>query len=186
MPRLSKRQLLSAGAVSALALSGCTDVQSRLPIVGTAAIDDIVDENGQPVTLERVDTDDTDEYPVIDTEKDLTLLYFFATWCEPCGPQNEELAAVESEFDDVAMCAISPENDADLVGEYWTDSPSSFPALIDPDALVMEYYSVSSYPSLVLVDPNGEVLWEPGDEVETRAIGPVSADIVREKFEHHL
>ena len=185
LPRSTRRQALSAGVAASLALAGCTALSDRAPIVGGAELEAVVDDEGS-VTLERVDTDEIDEHPVVDTDRDLTLLYFFATWCEPCGPQNEELADVEAERgDDVAMRAISPEDDSELVGEYWTDGPSTFPALIDPDALVMEYYSINSFPSLVLADSTGEVLWEPGDEIERRGIGPVSADAVLEKLEQY-
>ena len=185
IPRSTRRRALSAGVAASLTLAGCTALPDRVPIVGGTELEAVVDEEGS-VTLERVDTDDVGAYPVVDTDRDLTLLYFFATWCEPCGPQNEELADVEAEREDgVAMRAISPEDDPELVGEYWIDGPSTFPALVDPDALVMEYYSISSFPSLVLVDSDGAVLWEPGDEIENRAIGPVSADVVLEKLEQY-
>ncbi|SDQ32161.1 TlpA family protein disulfide reductase [Natronobacterium texcoconense] len=184
MPRLTRRHALHAGVVSSLALAGCTDSIDRIPVVGGGEIDDVVDEQDGPVTLERVDGDSIEEHPVVDTDRELTLLYFFATWCEPCAPQNEELADVEAAIgDDVAMHAISPESDTDLVADYWADSPSSFPALVDPDAAVMEYFSVRGYPSLVLVDSSGRVLWEPGDERENLAIGTVPADVILEQLE---
>lgn len=183
----TRRRLLQTSVALTTALSGCIGSVDRIPGVGGSEMDAIVDDEGDSVTLERVDTDTASEEQVVDTSRELTLLYFFATWCEPCAPQNEELAEVEADIDAsvTAMRAISPESDATLVGEYWTDSPSDFPALLDPDATVMEYYSVNSYPSIVLVDSTGSVLWEPGDERQNLSIGTVPADVVLDMIGRH-
>ncbi|ELY63045.1 TlpA family protein disulfide reductase [Natronobacterium gregoryi] len=104
---------------------------------------------------------------------------------ELCNPQNDELAVVENAVGDVSIHAISPESDVDLVADYWADSPAEFSALVDPDATVMEYDSVRSYPSLVLVDSSDTVRWQPGDEREILAIGPVPDDVILEWLDQH-
>lgn len=99
------------------------------------------------------------EIPLV-ADTPLTLLYFFATWCAPCKPQNESLAEVATQTDDtVAMRAISPETDVELVREYWTDSPSTFPAAIDAELAIHDEYDVTGYPTLVLLDSGGSVRW---------------------------
>lgn len=100
------------------------------------------------------------EIPLV-ADTPLTLLYFFATWCTPCKPQNEALAAVADQVHDtVAMRAISPEPDEELVREYWVDSPSRFPAVIDTELQIHDEYDVAGYPSLVLLARDGTVRWE--------------------------
>ncbi|MCW8173078.1 TlpA family protein disulfide reductase [Natrialba swarupiae] len=95
------------------------------------------------------------------TDADLTLVYFFATWCGPCGPQQEELHDVRDEYDTetLAMRAISPEDDEQDVFEYWEAEEAEYPACIDPDSDVHAEFGISAYPSLVLVDSDGEVRW---------------------------
>lgn len=172
------RRTLLGGAAATLALSGCID-----SLAGEGP-EEIVDEDG-PVELDRVDADPVASYPAVDTSRERTLLYFFATWCEPCKPQNESLAVLQDQVDDdrIAIHGVSPESDPQLVGDYWAESPSSFPALIDPDALVTAYYGVSRYPTLLLVDSEGQPLWQNGDDENNRAIGTVSTDVILEKIE---
>ncbi|RQG98554.1 TlpA family protein disulfide reductase [Natrarchaeobius oligotrophus] len=95
-------------------------------------------------------------------DADLTLVYFFATWCGPCEPQLEYLHEVREEYDreTLAMRAVSPEDDEELVADYWDDNEVDWPAAIDPDADVHAEFGVSVYPSLVLVDPDGNVRWD--------------------------
>ncbi|MWV40927.1 TlpA disulfide reductase family protein [Natrialba sp. INN-245] len=104
--------------------------------------------------------DSGDEIDIV-TDADLTLVYFFATWCGPCGPQQEELHDVRDEYDTetLAMRAISPEDDEQDVFEYWEAEEAEYPACIDPDSDVHAEFGISAYPSLVLVDSDGEVRW---------------------------
>lgn len=142
----SRRDALGSGlAVVASVMAGCLGSES--------------DDTGR--TLETLDAPGSsgNAVPLIDAEP--TLLYFFATWCAPCDPQNEALAAVDDRVDDdLAMRAISPESDVELVREYWTESPASFPVGVDEELRIHDVYDVTGYPSLVLVDRDGAVRWE--------------------------
>ncbi|SDR00340.1 TlpA family protein disulfide reductase [Natronobacterium texcoconense] len=95
------------------------------------------------------------------TDADLTLVYFFATWCGPCEPQLESLHEVREEYDSetLAMRAISPEDEEGLVTDYWDDEGADWPAGIDPDSDVHDEFGVSVYPSIVIVDSDGDVRW---------------------------
>lgn len=95
------------------------------------------------------------------TDADGTLVYFFATWCGPCEPQLENLHDVRDEYEPgtLAMRAVSPEDDEDEVADYWAEKGADWPAAIDPESDVHAEFGVSVYPTLVLLDPEGTVLW---------------------------
>ncbi|RQG97929.1 TlpA family protein disulfide reductase [Natrarchaeobius chitinivorans] len=137
-----------------------------------------------PTDLRQESLGVVDDEGTIDivTDADLTLVYFFATWCGPCGPQREELREVREEYDPetLAMRAVSPEDDEQEVVDYWEDHEVEYPACTDPDSDIHSEFGVSAYPSLVLVDGDGD-----GD-VRWHTSGTADADEIIEQVDDEL
>lgn len=154
---VTRRDALRVGfGVAMGGIAGCLGYQG-----GQVVGDDESATGADGPMIEALETpgSPTGEVPLV-ADTPLTLLYFFATWCAPCKPQNEALAEVAAQTEGtVAMRAISPEPDEELVREYWTDSPSAFPVAIDAALTVHDEYDVTGYPSLVLVARGGSVRW---------------------------
>ncbi|MFP8952905.1 TlpA family protein disulfide reductase [Natrialbaceae archaeon A-arb3/5] len=163
----TRRGVLAFAAVTPL--SGCLGLASRA--IGSAgnSVPDTVPADLSHASLGVADSNETMD---VVADADLTLVYFFATWCGPCEPQLENLHEVREEYDTetLAMRALSPEDDEELVADYWADNDVDWPAAIDPDSDLHAEFGVSVYPSLVLVDPDGEVRWHTSGVAEVEEI----------------
>lgn len=143
----ARRELLgSAGAVASTALSGCLG-----QLLGGDAIElESLDVGGSPggeVPVRRPGT--------------ASLVDFFATWCSPCVPQMDVLRTVRDRFDDdeLHLVSITNERDREAVRAFWVEHDGTWPVLLDPDAEATQSYEVRVLPTLVLLDPDGDVAW---------------------------
>ncbi|THE62816.1 TlpA family protein disulfide reductase [Salinadaptatus halalkaliphilus] len=150
---LTRRGLLAVGAT--IPFSGCLGMLTGMAgnNVPSSVPADLTHESLGVAT-------DEDSIDIV-TDGELTLVYFFATWCGPCEPQLETLHEIREEYDPetLSMRAISPEDDEELVADYWADNDVDWPGAIDPESDLHSEFGVSVYPSLVLVDPDGDVRW---------------------------
>lgn len=163
-PGPTRRGLLGLGAT--IPFSGCLGLLSEAmgnDVPGSVPPDLSHESLGVVADGESVD---------IVTDADLTLVYFFATWCGPCEPQLENLQEVRAEYapETLAMRAISPEEERSEVVDYWEKKGAEWPAAIDPESDLHAEFGVSVYPSLVLLDPDGTVLWHTSGTTDTEVI----------------
>ncbi len=112
------------------------------------------------------------ELPVFGEEKIVTLekyrgrvvvLDFWATWCPPCRDQMPELQTVSTDpslADDVVILSINTDRDEterdEKVAQFLDDVDVTLPTLMDTGA-VQSAYQVGTIPTLVVIDPQGEV-----------------------------
>jgi peroxiredoxin len=83
----------------------------------------------------------------------VTLVHFFATWCEPC---REELPAlkrmVERGGSTVRLLAISVGEPDMRVQRFLTTMTLDFPVLLDRDRAVSKSWNVTTLPTTFLLD----------------------------------
>lgn len=108
------------------------------------------------------------------TGKNVVLLNFWSTTCDPCMVEMPHLVDLYKASKDrgLVVLAISldgPESLAD-VNRVVHDKEMSFPVLLDQETTVVSRYNPKKeQPFSVLVDKNGSIIWkhvgyQPGDE----------------------
>jgi thiol-disulfide isomerase/thioredoxin len=90
----------------------------------------------------------------------LTLVNFFATWCEPC---RVEMPLLEETFlrnkdRGFQVVGVFERQEVDVIGEYMADVAVTYP-IIRPDAIVDHYWGgISIKPTSFLVDSHGRIV----------------------------
>jgi peroxiredoxin len=104
----------------------------------------------------------------------VVLLYFFATWCEPCIkelPHIEELWKQYGERKDFALLAIGREESEYAVSAFLAKHGYSFPAAADPERSVYALYADDLIPRTYLIGREGTICYATTgfyvDEVES-------------------
>jgi thiol-disulfide isomerase/thioredoxin len=102
-----------------------------------------------------------DRVRLADLRGRVVVLDFWAHWCPPCRESAPVLNALRAEFpeDQVSFYGVNVEGDLSprrLVHAH-QDFGFAFPSLHDPDGAMKTGYYVSSLPTLVVIDPEGNV-----------------------------
>lgn len=107
----------------------------------------LVDEEAA-VGSKVVERDDLKGKPVV--------LEFWASWCMPCRPLTKRLGEFEEDFgDQVHFLGLSSEEHDDIEG-YLERHPPPF-QMAAADEEVMEDFLIESYPTVFVLDADGEV-----------------------------
>lgn len=105
-----------------------------------------------------------------DLSGELILLDFFGSWCGPCRQCVPKLNALHREFSPQGLqivgiaCEYGSESEAILAAErVRRELGIEYAVLVSPleeDSELRQHFRVSRYPSLVLLDRSGTVLFE--------------------------
>lgn len=86
------------------------------------------------------------------------LVDFWATWCVPCHAQAEVLKQVYPKVGDkVQFLAVDVGEEETQVRGFVERKPFPYPVLLDPRSEVADSLGVYSLPTLMIIDPRGEV-----------------------------
>lgn len=109
--------------------------------------------------------------------ENLTVIDFWATWCQPCLRSLPELNKLFNAYSEkgVSFIGISidgPRNQSKLK-PFVHSMGLDYPVLRDVNSEVMSEMNVSTVPTLLLIDSDGEVIffhegYRPGDEAFIR------------------
>jgi thiol-disulfide isomerase/thioredoxin len=93
----------------------------------------------------------------------LTIIDFWATWCKPCLKAIPELNTIYDQFKDKGVAVISINCDGPRsvakVGPMSKSLKMNYPVLLDIDSTVKTQLNLAAFPTLILVDSKGKIVW---------------------------
>lgn len=107
----------------------------------------------------------------------LTVIDFWATWCKPCLKAIPELNVLYKEYKNngVSFIGINCDGPRSIakVGPLSKSLQIEYPVLLDIDSTVKTQLNLSAFPTLILVNTKGKIVWihegyVAGDEKEIR------------------
>lgn len=107
----------------------------------------------------------------------LTVIDFWATWCKPCMKAIPEINKLYKEFKEKGVSFISINGDGPRsiakVGPVSKSLQIEYTVLLDIDSTVKTQLNLSAFPTLILVNPKGKIVWihegyVTGDEIEMK------------------
>ena len=104
-------------------------------------------------------TIDGDSVSLADFGGRVVLVEFWASWCPPCREQLPHAAALEDEFADLIVLAVSVDTRRDRVERFVERVRLPRRVLLDPDGHVAARFQLEAMPWAVLIGAEGEVLW---------------------------
>lgn len=86
------------------------------------------------------------------------LINFWATWCAPC---RVEIPILRDLYDDLKsenfeLLGVASEPES-VVRKFTEDVTVNYPVLLDVDGRVASAFAVAVYPSILIVDPDGNI-----------------------------
>ena len=94
-----------------------------------------------------------------DTAGRYTLIEFWATWCGPCRLSVPKLNQLHRKFgDELVIIAISNQKDEDV--RKFKEQKIEYYSAIDTQARMKDELGVFGIPHVIIVEPNGYVVWE--------------------------
>jgi len=102
---------------------------------------------------------DEKEYRLADLHGKVVLLDFWATWCIPCRNDLPALQKIQQDFQspDLVMLGMNVGEARDTVGKFLSTTKLNYPVVLAGDAEIVQSYSVTAFPTVVLIDPEGRI-----------------------------
>ncbi|MCW5882013.1 MAG: TlpA family protein disulfide reductase [Anaerolineae bacterium] len=123
---------------------------------------------GRPLTVERdqlaplfrLTTLDGETVDLADSQGDVVLVNFWATWCPPCRAEMPVIEAAYQAHKDKGfrVLAVDVREGKDEVAAYARELGLSFPVLLDQNGDVTLAYRVQNLPRSFLIDRQGRVV----------------------------
>lgn len=164
---MSRRTLLGAiGTAAVGASAGCLDaISTDLGSGETLTLPSVVTEGDLPAG----------SVPLV-PEGRVVFVNFFATWCSACQQEMPVLRKLRAEYDaaDLHMVSVTSQADDDLIRAFWDEYDATWPVVRDPDLEATTKYDVTSYPTNLLFDQEGEPATDDGPAVAAQSVDTLS------------
>jgi len=108
---------------------------------------------------------DGKEYRLSSYRGRYVLLDFWAVACVPCRDAMPTLEAIHHEYKDrgLLILGIDVGEERRTVETFLKKTPAPYPTLLDISSDVAELFHVNSFPTFILIDPDGKVVdWKIG------------------------
>ena len=93
----------------------------------------------------------------------LTLIDFWATWCNPCNKAIPELNKIYDSYKDKGVEIIGINCDGprsvSKVAPLSKSLQIKYPILIDINSELKSELNIIAFPTLIMVDPKGKIVW---------------------------
>ena len=102
---------------------------------------------------------DAKQYSLADLRGKVILIDFWATWCAPCRKDLPFLEKLHQEFKGKGLVVLGLDvgEDEATVTKFLKTTKLSYPILLTDVTDVAEKYSVTAYPTIVLIDREGKI-----------------------------
>lgn len=136
--------------------------------------------------LGAVDVPDAPGAGAIDGSGRITLINFWASWCEPCRREMASLECLHRSSDDVVVRGVSVDADPYLALEFVRGHRLSFANASDPGGRQSRArLGIEALPATLVVDADGTVIarvegsrdWSDPAVLEGYGLGPVAARV---------
>jgi len=124
----------------------------------------VVGLHGQTVNNFRLKdiTNTTRTFDELKGEK-LTIIDFWASWCKPCNKAIPELNKIYQTYKDKGVNVLGINCDGprsiSKVAPLVNSLQIKYTVLLDINSEVMNYLNLSAFPTLILVDTKGKIVW---------------------------
>lgn len=89
------------------------------------------------------------------------LISLWAVWCQPCRRELPEIAAISSDAaSGVDVLALNIGDDQGRIDGFLADLGIVVPVAVDADGTALEVLDAATVPVTVIVDVDGDVVWE--------------------------
>ena len=141
-PRFSiNRSVLLFGVAGLLFCAGCNR-GAKPSRIGVTAKDFTVNDGGKSVRL-------------ADYRGKVVLVNFWASWCGPCIQETPALVELHHERPDLAIVAISIDEDAGAYERFLRRFHVDYTTVRDPDQKVAKIYGTDGWPETYIIDRQG-------------------------------
>jgi thiol-disulfide isomerase/thioredoxin len=110
----------------------------------------------------------------------VTVVHFFASWCEPCKKTLPQLELLSKNRRDVVVIGISVDDEADHVADYAVAHGVTFPIAWDDGHRIADKYRLDAIPSTYVIDRAGVVRYtrwgfrEPDNDPVEKAVEAIA------------
>jgi thiol-disulfide isomerase/thioredoxin len=122
-------------------LVGC-DRGSRPGNIGKPAPQFVISDGGQTIDLSKM-------------RGRVVVLNLWATWCAPCIEELPSLLALHKEMPDLAIVAVSIDQDPDVYHRFLIEHHVDFLTFRDEDQRVNALYGTAQIPETYIIDRQG-------------------------------
>jgi cytochrome c biogenesis protein CcmG, thiol:disulfide interchange protein DsbE len=136
-----RRSVLLFGVIGLLLCAGCNR-GAKPSRIGVSAKDFTVRDGGKSIRL-------------ADYRGKVVLVNFWASWCGPCIQETPALVELHHERPDLAILAISIDEDAGAYERFLRRFNVDYTTVRDPDQKVAKIYGTDGWPETYIIDRNG-------------------------------